>query len=80
MQTLIVTIAWLCASEVKVEKKTRSGMKCINVDMLKEEEIHEWYIMELAQCYGQQNHRRASMTEQTRLQMLRGSGRTWQRK
>ena len=30
-------------------------MKCINVDMLKEEEIHERYIMELAQCYGQRN-------------------------
>ena len=30
-------------------------MKRINVEMLKEEEIHERYIMDLAQCYGQRN-------------------------
>ena len=27
----------------------------MNVEMLKEEEIHERYIMQLAQCYGQWN-------------------------
>ena len=30
-------------------------MKRINVEMLKDEELREQYIMELAQCYGQRN-------------------------
>ena len=41
-------------SEGKVEEDNR-GMKCINMKKLKEKEIHERYIMELAQCYGQRN-------------------------
>ena len=46
----------LVLGKVKLKwKKTRRGVKCINVKMLKEEETHQRYSTGLAQCYGQRN-------------------------
>ena len=42
----------VCKVKLKWKKKTRRGMKRINVEMLREEEVREQYIIELAQCYG----------------------------
>ena len=46
----------LVVCKVKLKwKKARRGMKRINVELLKKEEIREQYVMELAECHTQRN-------------------------
>ena len=38
-----------------MEEEDKRGMKGINVEMLKEEEVREQYVMELAECHRRRN-------------------------